>query len=127
MQNFYTGIKRVVLEVLLDGKFWTIIDRNTFATPTGIPQISPNNGIKARANIFPWQDQISNPPGLCRWGSKSFEPSSRSGGFGDRDRGGFGDRDRLSDRSRDRDGDISRADTEDKWSRRAPVSGDVHS
>ena len=65
----------------------------------------------------------------CRWGSKSFEPSARSasgdrdrGGFGER--GGFGDRDKLpNDRSRDRDSDISRADTEDKWSRRAPVAG----
>jgi hypothetical protein len=56
-----------------------------------------------------------------RWGSKTFEPSaapsSRRGGFEDRERGGSGSRD-LEDA-----GGISRADTEDRWSRRSPPAG----
>lgn len=60
-----------------------------------------------------------------RWGSKTFEPSiagaaapsSRRGGFEDRERGSFGSRE-LDDA-----GGISRADTEDRWSRRTAPAG----
>ena len=63
-------------------------------------------------------EDIKLMPACCvRWGSKTFEPSlpgQRS--FGERS--SFGDRD-----GRREEDNFSKADSEDRWSRRAPVTG----
>lgn len=57
-----------------------------------------------------------------KWGSKTFEPSAGAPSSTSSRRGGFEDREKSSFGSRDLDdgGGPSRADTEDRWSRRSP-------